>query len=368
MDLVTQAVLGAVLAQATAPARETRVAALAGGAAAMLADADALIGRADDPLLVLEYHRHFSHALAFAPLGALLAALLLWPLLRHRLPPARLYAYTLLGYLTAGLLDACTSYGTHLWWPFTDGRVAWNIIAIVDPLFTLPLLGGLALGLWRRRAQPARAALALAAAYLLLAIVQQARATAAARAAISARGAVAERLIVKPTIGNLVLWRAVWVGGGRVHADGVHAGATVRVYPGASAPLLDVDRDLGWAPPGSRARRDAQRFLELSDGVVTRSADGTLGDARYATLPTAIAPLWGIALDPTAPDAPPRFVTDRRLSRRDRDRFLAMLLGRDLRALHGRAVSPSRRRTSAKSTCRRCGEAFVASTSRRSPS
>ena len=215
VDIVTQAALGAVLAQTAAPPRETRIAALVGAAAAMLADADTLIGSADDPLLVLEYHRHFSHALAFAPVGALIAALLLWPLLRRRLRAARLYAYALLGYVTAGALDACTSYGTHLWWPFADTRVAWSIVAVVDPLFTLVLLGGLAVGLWHRRARPARAALALAGAYLLLGVVQQGRATAAARADITTRGASAERLIVKPTMGNLVLWRAVWVADGR---------------------------------------------------------------------------------------------------------------------------------------------------------
>ena len=44
------------------------------------------------------------------------------------------------GYATHGLLDACTSYGTQLFWPFSDERVAWNNSSIVDPLFTLPIL------------------------------------------------------------------------------------------------------------------------------------------------------------------------------------------------------------------------------------
>ena len=36
-----------------------------------------------DALLVLDYHRHFTHALAFVPFGALIAALLLWPCLLY---------------------------------------------------------------------------------------------------------------------------------------------------------------------------------------------------------------------------------------------------------------------------------------------
>ena len=45
-----------------------------------------------------------------------------------------------LGYSTHGLLDACTSYGTQLFWPFSNERISWNNISIVDPLFTIPVL------------------------------------------------------------------------------------------------------------------------------------------------------------------------------------------------------------------------------------
>ena len=43
-----------------------------------------------------------------------------------------------MGYATHGLLDSCTSYGTQLFWPFSDVRVAWDTMSIVDPLFTVP--------------------------------------------------------------------------------------------------------------------------------------------------------------------------------------------------------------------------------------
>ena len=58
MDLVTQGITGAALAQAVAPARLGRQAALVGLCAGLLPDADALISSAADPLLQLEYHRH----------------------------------------------------------------------------------------------------------------------------------------------------------------------------------------------------------------------------------------------------------------------------------------------------------------------
>eukprot|EP00494_Astrolonche_serrata_P005892 UN05909 len=88
----------------------------------------------------------------------------------------RIYAYSFVGYATSGLLDACTSYGTHLLWPFSDERVAWNIIAIVDPVFSLILMVGLLLGFRYRHATPARSVLVLATIYLMIGTWQHHRA------------------------------------------------------------------------------------------------------------------------------------------------------------------------------------------------
>jgi len=332
MDVLTHGLLGAALAQACAPRREIGAATVAGLGAGMLADADTLLGSGSDPLLVIEYHRHFSHALAFVPVGALIAALLLWPLLRNRLTPSRLYLYALLGYALAGFLDACTSYGTHLLWPFSSRRIAWSVIAIVDPLFSLALAAALLIGLRARRALPARLGLLFACAYLLLGAAQHQRAALIARDFAAARGHQAERLVVKPTIGNLLLWRAIYVSDGRAHAFGVRAGFGdgVRVYDGESVALFEADRDASWAAPGSRARRDIERFAELSEGMLARdpSRPELLGDVRYAMLPTSVEPLWGIVLDPSAPDAHVRFVTNRNLTPERRRQLVDMLLGR----------------------------------------
>lgn len=42
--------------------------------------------------------------------------------------------------LTHPLLDACTTYGTQLFEPFSTLRVAWNVISVADPLYTAPFL------------------------------------------------------------------------------------------------------------------------------------------------------------------------------------------------------------------------------------
>jgi inner membrane protein len=331
MDLLTQGVLGAALAQSAAQKQETRIAAGVGFAAGLLADADTLIRSASDPLLELEFHRHFTHALAFVPVGALVAAAILWPFLRKRIAFPRLYLYAFLGYALAGFLDACTSYGTHLFWPFSEGRVSWSLISIVDPVFTLLLAVPLAIGVIRQRARAAQVGLALAAAYLSLGFLQHERAATAAQALAVERGHRPERLLVKPTFGNVLLWRSTYIADGRIHADGIRIGlGEARVYRGESAELFDPARDLPWAPPGSGARLQAERFMRFADGYAARhpARPELIGDARYAMLPTRVAPLWGVVYDGNRPDAGVRFVTDRALTPEMRQRFLDMLYGR----------------------------------------
>ncbi len=131
MDPLTQGVLGATLAQSGSRRREAVVAGALGFLAGMAADLDVLIRSPSDPLLFLEYHRQFTHSLVFIPIGALICALALHALLgrRWQLQFGRSYYYCLLGYATHALLDACTTYGTMLLWPFSDARIAWNTIS-----------------------------------------------------------------------------------------------------------------------------------------------------------------------------------------------------------------------------------------------
>ena len=137
MDPVSQGVLGAAAAGAIARPKQVAAAGLLGALAGMAPDLDVLIRSSVDPLLFLEYHRQFTHSLAFIPIGAALCAALLYPFARKWCRARDAYLYCLAGFATHGLLDACTSYGTQLYWPFSHERVAWSVISIVDPLFLL---------------------------------------------------------------------------------------------------------------------------------------------------------------------------------------------------------------------------------------
>lgn len=334
MDILTHGLLGGTLAQSCSRKGETRAATATGFLAALLADADALIRSSADPLLTLEYHRQFTHALIFIPAGALLVALLLWPTFKalgHPLAFRRVYLYALLGCATSGLLDACTSYGTHLLWPFTGERIAWSIVPIFDPLFSLILGAALLAGLRWRKTLPARIGLLLAAAYLSAGWLQHQRAEEAIRATIVQRGHEARKLTVKPTMGNLLLWRSIYRSGDIYYVDAVRVGGSARIYPGDRVYAFHPSRDLPGLAPDSVLHRDIRRFALFSDGYLALHPEdpGLLGDVRYAMLPTSTHPLWGIRLDMRQPEAHVQFEASRQMSRGEIEQFIGMLRGKD---------------------------------------
>ncbi|MCY4286121.1 MAG: metal-dependent hydrolase [Thiotrichales bacterium] len=303
MDPISQGALGAVASQVGSRRGKIRVVALLGCIAGMAPDLDVFISSSSDPLLFLEYHRQFTHALLFIPVGAALVALFLHPFVRRTLRFRQNYLVCLLGYATHGLLDACTSYGTQLLWPFSDERVAWNNISIVDPLFTLPLLCLGILAVVRRRRALAIAGLIWAIGYLLLGVVQHQRAEAAGVQLATERGHQPHRLSAKAGFANLLVWKVIYEHGGRFYVDGIRVGPAVTVCDGTSIARLEVRRDFPWLDPDSRQARDVERFRWFSDGYVAVDPDvpNRIVDIRYSMVPNTIDPLWGIELDPEAP-------------------------------------------------------------------
>lgn len=318
MDPLSQGVVGAVFAQSVAGNR-TRIAAAAGCLGGMLADLDVLIRSSEDTLLAIEYHRHFTHALVFIPVGGLIASLLLWLPFRHRLRFRTLYLFSTLGYATAGLLDACTSYGTHLLWPFADTRIAWHCISIMDPVFTVPLLVLAIAAFYAKASHTARIAVVFIITYLLLGAWQRNRAEAAALELAQSRNHPVERLNVKPSIFNLVVWRSTYESNGHYHIDAIRIipFRNPRYYAGGSISVLKKETLQEGLPAGSTLYDDIARFAHFSDQYLAfhPEYENIIGDVRYGMLPFSLNPLWGIQIDLGEPDRHAVFKTFRETDR-----------------------------------------------------
>jgi len=334
MDPLSQGLTGAVLAQSSSSEKEVRYATAAGMAGGMLADIDVLIASISDPLLHLDFHRHFTHSLAFIPMGGLIAALLIWPFLRNKISFARLYLFAVLGYATAGLLDACTSYGTSLLWPFSDERIAWNIISIVDPIYTGVLLIAVGLALKSKRLAFARVGLVFGLIYLSFGLFQRERAQENLELVAAERGEQIIRSEVKPTMANLFLWRGIYQTDEQYHVDAYRVGlfAEDRFYQGETQAIFNLQRDLPEIDAQSVIAKDIKRFNHFSDGYLVWDADkpNVIGDLRYSMLPISASPLWGIVMDFEHPGQHVCFENVRELSKANRQHFVDMLLGKEL--------------------------------------
>jgi inner membrane protein len=299
MDPLTQGTLGSALAQTASDSRRIRGYAIAGGVSGLVPDLDIFIRSSTDPLLYLEFHRQFTHSLVFIPIGAGLCALLLHHFIRKTLSWKEIYLACLLGYATHGLLDACTSYGTQLFWPFSDYRVSWNWVSVIDPLFSVPLFGCVVLGYLRRSRSYALVGMCWAVLYMLIGVIQHERSLSAADALAAERGHVPVRVATKPGFANLLLWKSVYEHDGRYYVDGIRMAAAPLICDGESIGKLVREVQLPWLEPESQQGRDVERFRWYSDGwlAIDREEPLYVVDVRYSSLPNRIDALWGLLLD-----------------------------------------------------------------------
>jgi len=338
MDPLSQAVLGASLSQSFAEDKTMqRSALIIGGLAGMAADLDVLIRSKADPLLFLEFHRQFTHSLIFIPIGALLCALIFnlvinsrwfqrkWP--NKSLSFSKIYLFSFLGYATHGLLDACTSYGTQLFWPFSDARIAWNTVSIIDPLFTFPILILIIAGVYRKNKRYAQIAFAYAVIFLSLGIVQHDRAISAVQQLAEQRGHQTQRMLAKPTFANRHVWKIIYEHNGRYYVDAVKLLKDVTFISGTSVPKLNIQRDLPWLTKQSRQAKDVERFRWFSDDylAISQNDPNFIMDMRYSFLPNQIKWIWGIELDQQNPDKHVQYIIRSRPDKETSQKFLELV-------------------------------------------
>ena len=304
MDSITQGLLGAAAAQAVLGTRLGKRAWLYGAVGGMAPDLDILIRSTTDPTVGWQYHRHFTHSLAFIPIGGVLASLP-W-VLRKRFAEQRrdITLATVVGYATHALLDAFTSYGTMLLWPFADTRVAWSSVAIVDPIYSGILLIGVILATRRVAMRPARIALLLSSLYPMFGLAQRWRALDTTRAQAAQRGHTIERIDAFPAPPTNIVWRTVYLSEGRVHVDQVRApwwSPTV-LRAGASIPLATEDSLPEAAKQNPKTLAAFRLFRWFARDWVGWDPQhpNVLGDLRYGVTGGDVSSMWGVRLEPGA--------------------------------------------------------------------
>ncbi|MBK9982051.1 MAG: metal-dependent hydrolase [Saprospiraceae bacterium] len=124
------------------------------------------------------------------------------------------YLLFFLAFSTHILIDSCTTYGTQLFLPFSNYRVAFNNIAVADLFYTIPfLICAIIFPFFKRGSKP-RAffnwlGIGISCAYMLFTIINKVHMDNVFEKALAHRGIEVTRCKATPTILNNFLWNFV---------------------------------------------------------------------------------------------------------------------------------------------------------------
>jgi inner membrane protein len=228
VDSLTQAVLGAVVGELVLGRQLGRRAIAWGALFGTLPDLDVVFDWILPTAWGLVMHRGISHSLI---LIGLLTWLLAKPLAKRwkkdKVTPKRAAWFVFLAWGTHVLIDVFTVYGTGVLDPLPVPRLSTDNISIIDPLFTIPLVVAVIIGLfvkpkeWKKGKGIRSAAwcLGISSFYVILSIWAKLSVSRAVEADLVKRGVTWQRKMEAPTIFNILLWRTlvecpgeIWIG------------------------------------------------------------------------------------------------------------------------------------------------------------
>lgn len=214
MDSVSHIIIGAAIGETFLGKKIGRWGMLLGAIAKSLPDFDLFYTGLGDPRAYMCEHRAHTHSLFIEALYAVPIAWLLVKLFKQKVSFKRMLLFMLACLWGHSLLDWCTNFGTQLLLPFSNENYSLNTLAIVDLLFTLPMLIMVLIAVFlrkneTRRNKLARASLIYCFVYLGLTFFNKSRAGNIARESIAANKIPSTAYMTNPTMLNNILWYAV---------------------------------------------------------------------------------------------------------------------------------------------------------------
>jgi inner membrane protein len=221
MDSLTQIVLGAACGEIALGKKIGNKALLFGAIGGTIPDLDVFIGKIlyTNEVQTMAFHRGFMHSLLFAVLAAFLFGCFAYKFYnsgkRKETTVQKDWIWLFfLSIFTHPILDCFTPYGTQLFAPFSDYRVAFNTISVVDPLYTLPFLICMLVVLFLKRTNAKRlkwtkAGIYISSFYLLFTLGNKFYIDSVFKKSFKNAGISMDRFSAQPSIFNNILWYAV---------------------------------------------------------------------------------------------------------------------------------------------------------------
>ncbi|HZW63807.1 MAG TPA: metal-dependent hydrolase [Flavobacteriaceae bacterium] len=221
MDSLTQIVLGAACGEIALGKKIGNKALLFGAIGGTIPDLDVFTSRwfYSNQIDIMAAHRGFSHSIVFSILGAFIFGYIVYALYNtgKRKDTTKRTDWIWLFFLALAthiLLDAFTPYGTQWFLPFSNYRVAFNNIAVVDLLYTLPFLIALLVLMFFKRQSKYRTlwlkiGLGISSFYMLLTLINKLYINTVFKKSLIHAGIAYERFQTQPSIFNNILWYGV---------------------------------------------------------------------------------------------------------------------------------------------------------------
>lgn len=211
MDSLTQIVLGAAVGEAVLGKKVGNRAMFYGAIAGTIPDLDVISSFFVDTVRALEIHRGFTHSILFSVVFAPIFGWLVSKIDSYK----NVRGWTMLFFwalFTHPILDAHTTWGTQLFWPF-DIRLAFKTIFVIDPLYTLPFLFFLILAMFQKKDSPKRqrynrTGLIVSSSYLALTFLLKGLSFYQFTDALEQQNITYQEVETKPALLNTVLWTA----------------------------------------------------------------------------------------------------------------------------------------------------------------
>lgn len=211
MDSLTQIILGAAVGEAVLGKKVGNKAMLYGAIAGTIPDLDVLASFLTDKVTALYIHRGFTHSIVFS---LLFAPVLAWIVTRYeKYKNFKNWTWLFfLSFVTHPILDAHTTWGTQLFWPF-DVRLAFKNIFVIDPLYTIPFLVFLIFTMTQKRTSEKRSfynkmGLIISSSYLVLTLLLKWIAFNKFETALKTQQIDYLEIDTRPSPLNTILWSA----------------------------------------------------------------------------------------------------------------------------------------------------------------
>jgi inner membrane protein len=140
VDTITHLAIGACLGAATAGKKLGKRAIVLGAVAQVLPDIDTISALWLNPASSVVSHRYLTHSISFTIVGAFVLALAAHCWMLPEVSVRTWIKFFLLQLCVHLLLDSFNVYGVAWAAPFSDQRISFNVLFVVDPFLSAPLV------------------------------------------------------------------------------------------------------------------------------------------------------------------------------------------------------------------------------------